>query len=207
MDPFPVDDETLALIDRALDASVTGRTSMSALLGMLSGYDPQKQRPALDDAGREVPDIVEYPDPIYHEHDVVRALMAEVRRLRANDRREEPGGVEMTDEEIARVTHEANRALQQIQGDPVPSPPWDDAPEWQRDSAVDGVKAALAGATPEQLHENWLRFKEAGGWIYGETKSQAAKTHPCMLPYDQLPPDQRLKDDLFAAIVRALGSG
>lgn len=80
---FPVDDETLALLDRALDPTPTGRTSMGELLDLLSGYDPDKVVPLLDGDGREVLDAVEYPHPIYHPHDVIRALVDEVRRLRA----------------------------------------------------------------------------------------------------------------------------
>jgi len=29
-------------------------------------------------------------------------------------------------------------------------------------------------------------------------------THPCMMPFDSLPPEQKLKDYLFAEIVRSL---
>lgn len=79
---FPVDEETLALLDRALDPTATGVSSVGALLDLLSGYDPAKVRAMFDDDGCEVPGIVEYPDAVYHTHDVLRALMAEVRRLR-----------------------------------------------------------------------------------------------------------------------------
>jgi hypothetical protein len=106
--------------------------------------------------------------------------------------------------QIAHVCHEANRALQIIQGDPAPSPPWDDAPNSQRASAIEGVEGALAGATPQESHEGWLRFKAERGWTYGEVKDEDSKTHPCLLPYDQLPADQKIKDDLFIAIVGAL---
>ncbi|MGL3805831.1 RyR domain-containing protein [Paeniglutamicibacter sp. R2-26] len=106
--------------------------------------------------------------------------------------------------DIAQVCHEANRALQIAGGDPAPSPHWDAAHQWQRDSAVDGVAKALADATPEHLHESWCDFKTADGWTYGPTKDEAAKTHPCLVPYDQLPAEQRAKDDLFAAIVTTL---
>ena len=112
----------------------------------------------------------------------------------------------MTPEEIARVCHEANRALQIIQADPAPSPEWDDAPEWQRASAVEGVEKALAGETPEQLHQSWCDFKAADGWTYGETKDADQKSHPCLVPYSELPADQRIKDDLFQAIVRSLAA-
>lgn len=106
--------------------------------------------------------------------------------------------------DIARVTHEANRALQIIQGDPAPSPPWHMAPDWQRESAVDGVRGALLGRTPQEAHQGWMDHKIAAGWVYGPTKSEAAMTHPCLVPYDDLPEDQKVKDHLFLAVVDAL---
>ena len=109
-----------------------------------------------------------------------------------------------TPEEIARVCHEANRAWQHATGDPAPSPTWDEAPDWQRDSATDGVVQALAGADPVQLHESWCDRKRGEGWRYGPTKDPAARTHPCLVAYDQLPEEQQRKDALFAAIVAAL---
>lgn len=108
--------------------------------------------------------------------------------------------------DIARVTHEVNRAIQAFQGDPGVSPAWDDAPAWQRESAINGVKGALNGNTPEQSHESWLAEKEANGWIYGPIKDEFVKTHPCILPYDHLPDDQRIKDHVFVAIVQALST-
>lgn len=107
-------------------------------------------------------------------------------------------------EGIAQACHEANRAVQLATGDPAPSPHWDDAEEWQRDSAISGVKFALNGATPEQQHEEWCRDKETAGWSYGDVKDPAAKTHPCLVPYGQLPAGQKAKDALFVAIVTAL---
>ena len=107
-------------------------------------------------------------------------------------------------ERIARVCHDANRAWQQTTGDPAVSPPWDQAPDWQRESAIDGVRQALNGATPEELHESWCAHKRAEGWTYGEVKDAAARTHPCLVPYTDLPEEQRRKDTLFAAVVGAL---
>jgi len=118
--------------------------------------------------------------------------------------RRRPERTELGAEAIARVCHEANRAVQVIQGDPAVSPRWDQAPDWQRASAVDGVGQALAGATPEQLHQSWCDLKVADGWRFGVVKDADAKTHPCLVAYDQLPADQRLKDRLFSAVVAAL---
>lgn len=109
----------------------------------------------------------------------------------------------LTVEQIARVCHEANRELQEINGEPV-SDSWGFLEEETRESARDGVEAALRGLTPEQMHENWSAFKIEHGWQYGEVKSLEHKRHPCLLPYDELPPEQRVKDSLFSAIVKAL---
>lgn len=110
-------------------------------------------------------------------------------------------------EDIARVAHEANRAMQIINGEADISPGWDDAPDWQRESAVDGVKKALAGATPEELHQSWCDFKTAEGWVYGPVKDPEAKTHPCLVPYGDLPAGQRAKDALFQSVVFSLTEG
>ena len=109
-----------------------------------------------------------------------------------------------TDEQIAQVCHEANRALQLIAGDHAPSPPWDDAPESQRTAAIRGITAARAGATPEELHEDWCQGKRGAGWIYGPVKNELALTHPCLVPYEKLPESDRMKDAVYGAIVKAM---
>jgi hypothetical protein len=108
-------------------------------------------------------------------------------------------------EHVARICHEANRALCVTVGD-TSQVPWDEAPEWQRQSAVAGVSYLHEHptATPETLHANWMQDKRRDGWVYGEVKSSIHKTHPCMVPYDQLPEFQRFKDKLFLAIVRTM---
>jgi len=111
-----------------------------------------------------------------------------------------------TPDHIAQVAHEANRALQRIAGDDNPSPPWDDAPLDQRDSAIAGILTALNGATPEEQHDAWAAHKRADGWVYGAVKDAEAKTHPCLVPYANLPPEQRVKDAVYIAIVRAMAA-
>jgi len=111
----------------------------------------------------------------------------------------------MTNENIAQVCHETNRAYCQVLGD-FSQPSWADAALWQKDSAIHGVEAVLANPsqTPRQSHEGWLAEKQATGWVYGSQKDPWAKTHPCVVPYDVLPLEQRVKDRLFVAVVRAL---
>lgn len=104
----------------------------------------------------------------------------------------------------AEICHAVNRAHCQNIGDDS-QPEWADAPEWQRQSAVNGVRYHLANpdSTPEDSHLSWLAEKEANGWVYGEEKDAEARTHPCFMPYDELPADQRAKDAFFLAVVRA----
>src|SRR4051812_32763157 len=110
-------------------------------------------------------------------------------------------------EAIARVCHEANRAYCYGIGD-YSQLSWGYAPEWQRTSAVNGVKFALDNpdAGPSHSHESWLAEKEAAGWKYGPVKDPEKKEHPCFVPYDQLPIEQRMKDHLFQAVARTLGA-
>lgn len=106
--------------------------------------------------------------------------------------------------DIAKVAHEANRAYCTAIGDDS-QPPWEHAPQWQRDSAVEGVRAHInSDLSPEQSHEAWLEHKRADGWSYGPVKDAELKQHPCFVPYAQLPVEQRAKDYIFAGVVRAL---
>lgn len=112
-------------------------------------------------------------------------------------------GLSTTD--IARVCHNANKALCDALGD-TSQVDWEDAPEWQKKSAITGVQNILnnPNTTPEQSHESWLREKAEDGWTYGTVKDVTAKTHPCFRPYAELPQEQRAKDHIFGAIVRSL---
>jgi RyR domain len=122
----------------------------------------------------------------------------------------------MNNHDIARLCHEVNRAYCAALGDDSQLP-WEAAPEWQRTSAVKGVDFIIGNpdALPSASHESWLMEKQSQGWVYGPVKDAEKKEHPCFVPYDELPVEQRAKDHLFGAIVRtciaidgdALGDG
>ena len=111
----------------------------------------------------------------------------------------------MLDESIARICHEANKAYCMTLGD-YSQPSWALAPQWQRDSAIKGVRYHRENpdSKPSHSHESWLAEKEATGWTYGAVKDPEKKEHPCMVPYDELPHEQQIKDLLFLSIVSAL---
>lgn len=109
-------------------------------------------------------------------------------------------------EQIARIAHETNRAYCASIGDDS-QPSWDAAPDWQKQSALNGVRFHLEShakgetASPSASHDSWLEEKRADGWSYGPVKDPALKQHPCFVPYEELPVEQRLKDYLFSAVV------
>lgn len=107
---------------------------------------------------------------------------------------------------LAEVCHEVNRAYCQAIGDDSQLA-WKDAPDWQKLSACKGVEAHLfSDLTPEQSHSLWLEQKRQDGWKYGPEKNAELKEHPCFVPYAELPPEQRVKDYLFAAVVRTISN-
>ena len=113
----------------------------------------------------------------------------------------------MNIEQTAAICHEVNRTYCQSIGDNS-QPAWEDAPDWQRQSAINGVRFHVeelekgGEPKPEASHENWLKEKLADGWVYGEKKDPDVRTHPCCVSYDQLPETQKVKDYLFVAVVK-----
>ena len=111
----------------------------------------------------------------------------------------------MNKEHIARVAHEVNRAYCQALGD-YTQPAWEDAPQWQRESALLGVQLHTDNpyAGPQACHESWMAQKVAKGWTYGPDKKPDLKQHHCIVPFDDLPQAQQAKDYIFRAVVHAL---
>ena len=110
----------------------------------------------------------------------------------------------LDNEQIARVCHETNRAFCETIGDNTQKP-WHEAEQWQRESAIRGVTFALSApnAPASTQHDAWCADKVKDGWVWGVEKNTVLKTHPCLVPYEKLPVEQRLKDYLFKAVVSA----
>lgn len=106
---------------------------------------------------------------------------------------------------IAKIAHEMNRRFCALTGD-LSQPAWEQAPEWQLDSAISGVEAHIQNPhmTPADSHEIWLEEKQAAGWTYGPVKDEDKLEHPCMVPYQDLPRVQQAKDAIFSIVVWAL---
>jgi len=124
-------------------------------------------------------------------------------------------------EVIARACHSARYACT-VLGLGEDGEPWDSAPEFQKESlrsAVEFWDKAIASRfyaadktleqwarehLPAISHVNWMQHKEDDGWVYGEVKDAEAKTHPCLVAYDELPEAQRTKNKVVIEAYLAL---
>lgn len=106
---------------------------------------------------------------------------------------------------IAMICHEANRAYCQSIGDDTQLP-WDQATKGQRESAIAGVRFHIGNPDADDAasHNQWMSHKFAAGWQFGEVKDEGAKTHPCLVPFEELPAEQQFKDKLFRTLVHAV---
>lgn len=53
---------------------------------------------------------------------------------------------------------------------------------------------ALAETLAENTHENWSAERVRQGWSYGPERNDALKQTPCLLPYDELPENEKVFD-------------
>ena len=44
------------------------------------------------------------------------------------------------------------------------------------------------------VHDVWAQGRIAEGWTYGEQRDDKRKTHPCLMPYEELPDAEREYD-------------
>jgi hypothetical protein len=111
----------------------------------------------------------------------------------------------MNIEIIAKIAHEVNKAYCEAIGDNSQES-WNKAPQWQKDSVIDGVDYILAypNSSPKVNHERWLKHKLNNGWKYGIVKDTEKKEHPCLVPFDQLLEEQQAKNYIFTAICKSL---
>lgn len=46
----------------------------------------------------------------------------------------------------------------------------------------------------KNVHEVWAESRISEGWQYGEDRSDALKQHPCLVPYEDLPENEKAYD-------------
>jgi hypothetical protein len=112
-----------------------------------------------------------------------------------------------TDEQIAYAIHVMNGVLQQIHGEEPLQPDWLRAPDAMKMRVRALVRGYRAGIAPSEAHTRWTQMMAADGWRYGPRKDPAAHLHPNLVPYEDLPQSQRIKDQMSQMITWVLVGG
>lgn len=55
--------------------------------------------------------------------------------------------------------------------------------------------------TPSEAHNSWMQSYFEMGWKYGKIRDVNKKIHPDLLPFEELPKDEKDKDAIFLVFV------
>lgn len=86
---------------------------------------------------------------------------------------------------------------------PVVPESWDerdDAFRTQFREVIERQMGVMRSGSPAELHGGWVQAYIDMGWIYGPLRDVEAKTHPDMVPFDQLDKREQDKDAVFIAL-------
>lgn len=53
---------------------------------------------------------------------------------------------------------------------------------------------SLVEAMAKNVHDVWAESRISQGWTYGPERNDALKTHPCLVPYEDLPEVEKAYD-------------
>lgn len=62
------------------------------------------------------------------------------------------------------------------------------------DVVLDADLLALSEEIAKNTHEVWSAGRIADGWSYGPVRDDAARKHPCLIPYEELPEEEKAYD-------------
>ena len=112
---------------------------------------------------------------------------------------------EVSFEDLCRMCHNAIGEIKRAAGEPS-QVSWGNAEEWQKQSTSDQVEYHMRtpGSPPDMSHNKWMANKIKQGYKYGATVDNVAKTHNCLVQFEELPPIQQLKDSIIQVIVDSL---
>lgn len=108
---------------------------------------------------------------------------------------------------IAQIIYEATRLEAEWSKRSIVPEVWEKRDDKFRKQFVEIIEKYLLQdklPTPEEAHDSWMQSYLDMGWKYGKTRDVDKKTHPDMLPFYELPQDERDKDAIFLAIVWAI---
>lgn len=86
---------------------------------------------------------------------------------------------------------------------PIVPVPWDEREDDFKEQfleVIDRQCGPSRSSSPEELHGGWMQAYISNGWKHGEKYDREARTHPDLVPYDQLGKLEQDKDSVFVAL-------
>ena len=73
-----------------------------------------------------------------------------------------------------------------------------------RSRRVAAMKNLVNGGAqdPAERHQQWTQQHVDSCWVYGKEFNENEKTHPNLLPWDELPAEVKLKAEIFMVFAR-----
>ena len=104
---------------------------------------------------------------------------------------------------IAELVYEICRVEAELSGRPIVPELYNDrerAFTEQFEKTIERICAEdAAPTTPEAEHDSWWIAYSDMGWVYGPERDPVKKTHPDMIPFNELSKAERDKDEIFLA--------
>jgi hypothetical protein len=69
---------------------------------------------------------------------------------------------------------------------------------------VEGHLVALTELLANHAHDLWALQRLSEGWTWGPTRCDTARTHPCLVPYEDLPESEKEYDRNTLGTIRAV---
>jgi len=110
---------------------------------------------------------------------------------------------------IAEILHNAISVIPRTDGSVIV--PWEALNGVLKDRAADTVDRLMRkmwqfphGMSDDYCHKVWYDNMKDMGWSYGPAYSLEQKLHPSMVPFDELPTDEKIKDAIWSGIIYVL---
>ena len=128
-----------------------------------------------------------------------------LKKMRAAGNTGHPSAVEW--DELSEEFKESNRAQAQSIGEKLSAAGLSFDADESSAETVDEFDDATMLLLARNEHIRWMQEKLANGWVYAPVRDNEKKHHPCLVPYEQLPPEEQQKDiDVVNNVIPLLDS-
>lgn len=100
----------------------------------------------------------------------------------------------------AKFVYAASRLAAIAAKAPIIPDPWEEREQIFKDQFKDVIEkqcSELRSGNPEDLHNSWMKQYKEMGWKHGDEYNREKKTHPDLVPYDELEQREQDKDSVF----------